>query len=235
MQKYLFLALILSGCGGSKLPSGMWASGPSRCEILPDHQTVLLTEVKDVEVQGYRYGQKYKETVAQSTLYLGQVDFTGKTGPVKISVCHPDVMGRPARELQLEWQPKGRQLKVDGQIWGEKSVQFEKDLYGWWKEKKASHWLLLSPGGSMVQVGTKIRRRGSINNYSGWRWLVADGCDYEALRGNLTLKSDRDRYDSEYTLKGDELTLMHDKYDRIQGPFHLQWDKDGHPQVPEPQ
>ncbi len=231
MKRYLLLAMLLVGCG-QKSPAGLWTSGPSTCEILPD-QTLLFTEVKDVEVQGFRYGQKFTETRAQSTLYVGKVDFANQAASATVVLHEPSIMGSPeTRNLKLDCQPQGRELKVDGQIWTEKPVQQDKDLYGWWKQKNESHWVLLSPGGSLLQVGDQVRS-GGVGDYSRWSWLVAEGARYEAFQGKFTLKEfDGDKHESDLKLKGDEANMLSDRYERVKTPFYLTWDKNGHPEVP---
>lgn len=230
MKKLLVLALFLIGCG-QKSPAGLWTSDRSSCEVLPD-QTLLYTEVKDVEVNGYRYGQKFTETRSRSTLYMGKVDFANQPSSVTVPLHSPSIMGEvPVRELKLEWNPSGRLLKVDGQLWTEKPVQMDKELYGWWKQKRESHWVLLSPGGSLVQVGNQIRHRG-VSDYSRWNWLVGWSGRFEAFQGKFTMKEDDEKIESDLKIKGDEATMMSDSYERIKTPFYLNWDKDGHPQVP---
>lgn len=231
MKKYLLVALLLTGCS-QKPPAGLWTSERSSCEILPD-QTLLFTEVKDVEVNGFRYGQKFTETRAQSTLYVGKVDFANQPSSVTVPLHAPSITGTPQiRELKLDWQPRGRQLKVDGQTWSEKPVQQDKELYGWWKQKNESHWVLLSPGGSLLQIGNRVRHAG-ISDYSRWSWLVGEGARYEAFQGKFTLKEfDGDKHETDLKLKGDEVSMLSDRYERVKTPFYLTWDKNGHPEIP---
>lgn len=229
MRRLLMVALLLTGCG-PKSPAGVWVQQRSSCEILSDN-TVVFTEVKDVQVQGFRYGQKFSEMRPQTTLFLGQLDL--KDQPATVTLHSPSVMGKvPVRELKLELQPGQRQLKVDGQVWSEKPLMPDKNLCGWWKQKNVSHWVLLTPGGSLVQIGTVLRRTGT-SNYNSWDWLVGEGARYEVSQGKFILIVDTDqKIETTFEQKGDDVKMMSDQYERVKTPFRLSWDQDGHPQVP---
>lgn len=229
MRRFLSIALLLGGCG-QKSPAGLWVQERCSCEILSDN-TVVFTEVKDVLVQGTRYGQKFSEMRPQSTLYLGQLSLASQ--PATVTLHSPSILGKvPVREVKLELQPGSHQLKVDGQLWAEKTLQQDTKLAGWWKQKNVSHWVLLTPGGSLVQIGSLLRHTG-INDYSSWRWLVGEGARYEAFQGKFTLVLDDGlKSETEMTWKDDALRMMSDDYERVKTPFRLSWDQDGHPQVP---
>ena len=240
----LALALVLVGCS-SKPPSGLWVQGASRCEILPD-KTLLFAESKTVQENFSRYGKSGTRTASRSTLYIGEVELGAKESRVTVQAHNPKFGGQRTRDLQLEWHPQDRQLKVDGQIWSEKPLQAvssaDKELCGWWKKKNISHWMLFSPGGTQVQIGSEIWFGHTLNRYSGGK-LTGNWSRYELFQGKMSWKNPdhlvsdpgpATELESPYSLKGDQLTLdgFRATFERVPAPFHLHWGQAGDPQIP---
>jgi len=94
----------------------------------------------------------------------------------------------------------------------------------------------------MVQVGSQLRTQGqTLADYSRWPYLVSCWYGYELLQGTMRWKDPNFEFnlrtsatvlESPYKLENNRLTILGETYERVQNGFLLNWDKDGHPQVP---